>query len=242
MTTLALPATAFESGSDMFAYSSTSLANTPAATEETRQPKMSREEFLEANAPPFAKRVRLLVGYALLLVLIVASNTAALVTLTWQRRRRRRLGSELLMHLCAACLIVGVACCGVNWMATLTIEWIGGDLLCRAAQFAQALGLYATSYLILAISVDRCLAVLDPIGSAQTVRRRLVLALSAWAFGALFSLPQVRASPYRLLRVFSPARDVQPFVEIYIYCSGGRIAQCVYRVGLRVARVGASGC
>ena len=150
----------------------------------------SREEFLLLNIP-HAKRVRLLVGYALLLVLIVATNTAALVALTWHRRRRRRLGSELLVHLCAAGLLVGVAICGANLMSAYTIEWLGGDLCCRLVQFAQALGIYATSYLILAISIDRCLAVLDPIGSAQTVRRRLLLSLAAWVFGATFSLPQV---------------------------------------------------
>ena len=185
--------------------SSTTAASTAAElSSTTSESKLTREEFLLLGIPP-TKRMRLLIGYALLLVLIVAANTAALVALTWRRRRRRRLGSELLVHLCAAGLLVGVAICGCNWVSAYTIEWVAGDVLCRLVQFAQALGIYATSYLILAISIDRCLAVLDPIGSAQTVRRRLMLSLAAWVFGAIFSSPQVCLSIgvkwYRKLRV-----------------------------------------
>ena len=57
----------------------------------------------------------------------------------------------------------------------------------------QVFALYLSTYITIAISLDRCVAILDPMrrqGATQRVRIMMVL---AWGCSALFSIPQVSA-------------------------------------------------
>ncbi|KAM7044414.1 vasopressin V2 receptor isoform 8-T10 [Molossus nigricans] len=77
------------------------------------------------------------------------------------------------------------------WDATDRFQ--GPDVLCRAVKYLQMVGMYASSYMILAMTLDRHRAICRPMlayrhgGGAHWNRPVLV----AWAFSLLFSLPQL---------------------------------------------------
>ncbi|KAL8562697.1 hypothetical protein ACOMHN_011268 [Nucella lapillus] len=57
---------------------------------------------------------------------------------------------------------------------------------------SEVFALYLSTYITIAISLDRCIAILDPMrrqGAAQRVR---VMMLVAWGCSAIFSIPQER--------------------------------------------------
>lgn len=55
----------------------------------------------------------------------------------------------------------------------------------------QVFGLYLSTYVIVIISIDRCLAIVDPISKNRAPRRVRLMLLLAWVFSAAFSIPQV---------------------------------------------------
>jgi len=53
-------------------------------------------------------------------------------------------------------------------------------------------GLYLSTYIIVIISIDRCIAILDPISKNRGPRSVKIMIGVAWILSAVFSLPQVR--------------------------------------------------
>jgi len=57
----------------------------------------------------------------------------------------------------------------------------------------QVFGLYLSTYIVVIISIDRCIAILDPISKNRGPHRVKIMIGIAWILSAVFSLPQVRA-------------------------------------------------
>jgi len=65
----------------------------------------------------------------------------------------------------------------------------------------QVFGLYLSTYIVVIISIDRCMAIMDPISKNRGPRRVKIMIAIAWILSAVFSVPQVRAlSPDQLPR------------------------------------------
>jgi len=59
----------------------------------------------------------------------------------------------------------------------------------------QVFGLYLSTYIVVIISIDRCMAIMDPISKNRGPRRVKIMIAIAWILSAVFSVPQVRALP-----------------------------------------------
>ena len=52
-------------------------------------------------------------------------------------------------------------------------------------------GLYLSTYIVVIISIDRCIAILDPISKNRGPHRVKIMIGIAWILSAVFGLPQV---------------------------------------------------
>ncbi|XP_058231457.1 chemerin-like receptor 1 [Hemibagrus wyckioides] len=70
-------------------------------------------------------------------------------------------------------------------------EWEFGLFMCKFASFILSLNMFSSIFLLLIISVDRCVVVMFPVWAQnkRTLRRALVMVLLAWIASALLSLP-----------------------------------------------------
>ena len=55
----------------------------------------------------------------------------------------------------------------------------------------EVFGLYLSTYIVVIISIDRCMAILDPLSKNRAPRRVKLMIVVAWTLSAVFSLPQV---------------------------------------------------
>ena len=102
--------------------------------------------------------------------------------------RRVRL---LILNLCCADLFVSLVMIPTEIAWHWTVAWRAGDVMCRVMMFFRTFGVYLGSFILIAMSVDRCEAILRPLkpsSYSETVRRILV----AWILSIIASLPQVR--------------------------------------------------
>lgn len=72
----------------------------------------------------------------------------------------------------------------------ITVSWLAGDFACKFIKFLQCLVIYASNYILVALSIDRFGAVVRPMSFTNARQRVRWLLFGAWAFSALFSLPQ----------------------------------------------------
>ena len=75
-----------------------------------------------------------------------------------------------------------------------TVVWTAGDFCCRLFSFTKTVGLYLATFVVVAMSIDRCYAIWFPMKLNGAPRRARISLALAWIAAVLCSLPQVFCS------------------------------------------------
>ncbi|KAM8795871.1 vasopressin V1b receptor [Eudromia elegans] len=90
----------------------------------------------------------------------------------------------------------------------VTFRFVGPDPLCRAVKYLQVLSMFASTYMLLAMTLDRYVAVCHPLRTLRQPGRRAYAAVAAaWLLSALLSLPQLFIFSVREVRRGSGVLD-----------------------------------
>ncbi|XP_012513312.1 PREDICTED: vasopressin V1b receptor [Propithecus coquereli] len=128
---------------------------------------------------------------ATVLVLATGGNLAVLLTLGQPGRKRSRM-HLFLLHLALTDLAVALFQVLPQLLWDITYRFQGPDLLCRAVKYLQVLSMFASTYMLLAMTLDRYLAVCHPLRSLQQPGQSTYRLIAApWLLAAVLSLPQV---------------------------------------------------
>ncbi|KAM5281093.1 oxytocin receptor [Ctenodactylus gundi] len=125
----------------------------------------------------------------LILALALGGNVCVLLALRTTRHKHSRL-FFFMKHLSIADLVVAVFQVLPQLLWDVTFRFHGPDLLCRLVKYLQVVGMFASTYLLLLMSLDRCLAVCRPLRSPRRRTDRLAV-LATWLGCLLASAPQV---------------------------------------------------
>ena len=126
----------------------------------------------------------------------LVGNTTTLLQM-YRKRRKRSTINTLLIHLSTADLIVTFFCNVSDAVWASTVQWYAGNAMCKLVKFTQVFGLTLSTYIIVIISIDRCLAILDPMSRNKAPQRVRTMIVVAWMLSFVFSVPQVGGLPYR---------------------------------------------
>ena len=129
------------------------------------------------------------VGYSILCLIATVGNVTVFWTL-WRYRYRSRV-TLFLMHLSVADLIVALIYMPLEIIWKATVSWEAGDFACRVMMFFRAFGFYLSSFILVAISLDRYFAVAKPLSLQIADRRGNIMLIAAWVFSIVASVPQV---------------------------------------------------
>ncbi|XP_059002502.1 vasopressin V1b receptor [Mustela nigripes] len=128
---------------------------------------------------------------ATILVLATGGNLTVLLTLGQRSRKRSRM-HLFVLHLALTDLGVALFQVLPQLLWDITYRFQGPDLLCRAVKYLQVLSMFASTYMLLAMTLDRYLAVCHPLRSLQQPSQSAYPLIAApWLLAAVFSLPQV---------------------------------------------------
>ena len=149
--------------------------------------------FVDADAPRDERLARMEI--ALLGVIFVSASAlnSALLLVLWRKRRQASRMRVFVFHLCVADLVVAFFQVCPQLMWDITDRFVGPDVVCRLVKYLQVLGMFSSTYMIVAMTLDRHQAVCNPM---LKFRRAACTGLhvpvcAAWAVSALGSLPQV---------------------------------------------------
>ncbi|XP_043276709.1 cardioacceleratory peptide receptor isoform X2 [Venturia canescens] len=124
----------------------------------------------------------------LLFAVIVAGNTAVLAGLLLGKRRKSRM-DFFIKQLALADLLVGLISVLTDIVWRTTVAWHAGNVACKLVRFSQVVVTYSSTYVLVALSIDRYDAITRPMSFSGSWWRARALVAAAWGLSIFFSIP-----------------------------------------------------
>ncbi|CAI9742236.1 cardioacceleratory peptide receptor-like [Octopus vulgaris] len=125
----------------------------------------------------------------LLFASIVFGNITVLAAIYFTKTNRRNRMNFFIMHLALADLMSGLISVLMDAIWKLIIHWYAGNVMCKVARFLQATVTFGSTYVLVALSLDRLDAVAWPLHFTKSPYHGKILVSLAWFFSILFSIP-----------------------------------------------------
>ncbi|XP_045111027.1 cardioacceleratory peptide receptor-like isoform X3 [Portunus trituberculatus] len=126
----------------------------------------------------------------ILFISIVVGNVAVIIALLLSKTRKSRT-NFFIMHLALADLSVGLISVLTDIVWKSTVSWNAGNIACKTVRFAQVLVTYSSTYVLVALSIDRYDAITHPMNFSGSWRRARRLVAGAWVLSAIFASPSL---------------------------------------------------
>ncbi|XP_015667262.1 neuropeptide S receptor [Protobothrops mucrosquamatus] len=124
-----------------------------------------------------------------LFVVIVVGNAIVLVS-TWKRKRKSRM-TFFVTQLAITDCFTGLINIMTDIIWRFTGDFMAPDLVCRIVRYLQVVLLYASTYILVSLSIDRYHAIVYPMKFFQGERQAKILIIIAWGLSFLFSIPNL---------------------------------------------------
>ncbi|XP_065354334.1 cardioacceleratory peptide receptor [Calliphora vicina] len=124
----------------------------------------------------------------ILFTIIVLGNSAVLFVMFLNKNRKSRM-NYFIKQLALADLCVGLLNVLTDIIWRITISWRAGNVACKLIRFSQVCVTYSSTYVLVAMSIDRYDAITHPMNFSKSWKRARHLVAGAWIVSALFSLP-----------------------------------------------------
>ncbi|XP_078399926.1 oxytocin receptor [Cetorhinus maximus] len=125
----------------------------------------------------------------IILILALTGNIGVLLAIHSNRHKSSRM-YYFVKHLSIADLVVAVFQVLPQLIWEITFRFYAPDFLCRAVKYLQVVGMFASTYLLIVMSIDRCMTICQPLKSLHQRSNRAYVFFS-WLISLLFSMPQV---------------------------------------------------
>ncbi|XP_041843699.1 gonadotropin-releasing hormone II receptor-like isoform X2 [Melanotaenia boesemani] len=176
----------------------------PTSSAPSNHPNMSHYPPLtDWERPSFTPAAQFRVCATFILFLFAACSNLALLTSVWCGRGRR-LASHLrplMLSLASADLMMTFIVMPLDAVWNVTVQWYGGDALCKLLCFLKLFAMHASAFILVVISLDRQHAILHPLDALSAHRRNRCMLLLAWSLSLLLASPQLFI--FRTIRVDS---------------------------------------
>ncbi|KAM6930153.1 vasopressin V2 receptor-like [Lycodopsis pacificus] len=127
---------------------------------------------------------------------VLALTTLGNSFVLWVLLRRRKQNAPMhvfMVNLCVADLVVALFQVLPQLIWDITERFQGPDFLCRSIKYLQIVGMFASPYMIVAMTVDRHQAICCPLQAYRggSMSRWNTPVMVAWALALVLSIPQV---------------------------------------------------
>ncbi|XP_008059714.1 neuropeptide S receptor isoform X1 [Carlito syrichta] len=122
-----------------------------------------------------------------LFVFTIAGNSVVLFS-TWRRKRKSRM-TFFVTQLAITDSFTGLVNILTDIIWRFTGDFMAPDLVCRVVRYLQVVLLYASTYVLVSLSIDRYHAIVHPMKFLQGEKQAKVLIMIAWSLSFLFSIP-----------------------------------------------------
>uniref|UniRef100_A0A665X4J3 Prokineticin receptor 2-like n=2 Tax=Echeneis naucrates TaxID=173247 RepID=A0A665X4J3_ECHNA len=159
----------------------------------------------------------IVIGVVLVCIMLVCGlgNFIFIATLT-RYKKLRNLTNLLIANLAISDFIVAVVCCPflVDYYVVKQLSWNHGMVLCASINYLQTVSLYVSTNALLAIAVDRYMAIVHPLRPRMKYQTAYCLITGVWIVPILISVP----SAYFASETMYPQSGTSPTIH-KVFCA-----------------------
>ncbi|XP_023725486.1 neuropeptide SIFamide receptor isoform X2 [Cryptotermes secundus] len=159
------------------------------------------------------------VAYTLVFAIGVVGN-CFVVGVVYCSPRMRSPTNLFIANLACADLLVNVLCLPFTLVGNIMSAWIMGWVICKTVPYLQGVSVSASINTLVAISVERCLAICYPLKWQMTSRACRLVLLIIWAFSLIITLPW---AIFFRLHPLEDGSDIQICTELWPTPESGNI-------------------
>ncbi|XP_034249815.1 tachykinin-like peptides receptor 99D isoform X2 [Thrips palmi] len=125
------------------------------------------------------------------MVIVAACGNIMVIWIVLAHKRMRTVTNYFLVNLSIADAMVSMLNVTATYVGMLHNNWPFGRLYCKLSQFVAVLSICASVFTLMAISMDRYMAIMYPLRRRLGKRTTLGLALGIWVVGSAMSSPML---------------------------------------------------
>lgn len=155
---------------------------------------MDNDNMSANGSDPFARneevaKIEILV-LSVTFVVAVAGNVSVLLAMRHTKKKMSRM-HLFIRHLSLADLVVAFFQVLPQLCWEVTFRFSGPDALCRTVKHLQVMGMFASTYMMVMMTVDRYIAICHPLKTLQQpTQRAYIMIVSTWVCSLVLSTPQ----------------------------------------------------
>ncbi|XP_015590424.1 tachykinin-like peptides receptor 99D [Cephus cinctus] len=125
------------------------------------------------------------------MIAVATGGNLIVIWIVMAHKRMRTVTNYFLVNLSIADAMVSTLNVTFNYTYMLNSHWPFGNLYCKISQFIAVLTICASVFTLMAISIDRYMAIMNPLKPRMGRRATLCIAIAIWIVGAILSLPML---------------------------------------------------
>ena len=160
---------------------------------ETYSMNLTGTNLTEDARETYSRHVQIYILFTLATLALIG-NSAVIVQLCRKRLREKCFSNInfLILQLAISDTLVALFCLLADGAWKATYQWLAGDFMCKLVKYMQMFALYASTYIIVTIGMDRCIAIRFTLTRFDHKRVVKTMSLCAWTVAGICSLPQVK--------------------------------------------------
>ncbi|XP_006819687.1 RYamide receptor-like [Saccoglossus kowalevskii] len=141
----------------------------------------------DSDEIPFARRIILIIVYALTVMVTIIGNTTVIVVLSCGSRSISEL-NKFIINLAVGDMMMAIFCMPFTFVHGLLRRWVFGEVMCPLVLFLQQISVGVSIFTLTAIGVDRYQAVTNPIKAKVSTSRTKFIILGIWLLSLIISI------------------------------------------------------
>ncbi|XP_017145064.1 tachykinin-like peptides receptor 99D isoform X1 [Drosophila miranda] len=125
------------------------------------------------------------------MVIVATGGNLIVVWIVMTTKRMRTVTNYFIVNLSIADAMVSSLNVTFNYYYMLDSDWPFGELYCKISQFIAMLSICASVFTLMAISIDRYVAIMRPLQPRMSKRCNLAIAAVIWLASTLISCPMM---------------------------------------------------
>ncbi|KAB0800187.1 hypothetical protein PPYR_05927 [Photinus pyralis] len=138
------------------------------------------------ESPEF--QITVYIMYSVIFLVAVIGN-GIICYIVLSSSRMRTVTNYFIMNLAIGDILITIFCVPFTSVSSLQQYWSFGSLLCPVVNYSQAVSVFVSAYTMLAISLDRYIAIMWPLKPRLSKKFAIMIILSVWIFAGLTALP-----------------------------------------------------
>ncbi|NWX30192.1 PKR2 protein, partial [Notiomystis cincta] len=135
---------------------------------------------------------KIVIGVALVGIMLVCGiGNFVFITALTRYKKLRNLTNLLIANLAISDFIVAIVCCPfeMDYYVVRQLSWEHGHILCASVNYLRTVSLYVSTNALLAIAVDRYLAIVHPLKPRMNNQMATFLIALVWIVSILVAIP-----------------------------------------------------